>query len=329
MEQGRHQLNEGAVHKVIRRLRAVGAVRVLLCTVAAIAFGATQGAGAAQAAGAATPPPGLPGPPPGAGSGLPLPPPPGQSPGTEANGPPATIPAGPSGPGLVSGTASLRGTRVTLSIACQAGGRVILSSPSLASGILAQAHYRCSRRRATARLSLRTNLAQRIARMGQALATVQLVQGKTTERLSVVLAARPATASYWTSNFGLRCQRPGYQAQLLAPNFSDTLPTTIDVRPWLAWYTNANGWQWLGTAGPNASRWYRWTATPSGVAEWRTAAGGLTPWTWSPINVTPGHGIYVIAVFEAVYWYSHPQYVWSYARSGEGNGAIATYCAYP
>jgi hypothetical protein len=144
----------------------------------------------------------------------------------------------------------------------------------------------------------------------------------------LTLAARPQAASYWTSDFGLRCNRPGYQAQLLAPNFSDTLPTTIDVRPWLAWYTDANGWHWQGTVAASASRWYRWTAIPSGVAEWRTPGGEITPWNWSPISVTPGHGTYVIAVFEAIYWYSHPQYVWSYARSGEGVGAVTTYCAY-
>lgn len=97
---------------------------------------------------------------------------------------------------------------------------------------------------------------------------------------------------------------------------------------WLAWYTDATGWHWQGTVAASASRWYRWTAIPSGVAEWRTPGGEITPWNWSPISVTPGHGTYVIAVFEAIYWYSHPQYVWSYARSGEGVGAVTTYCAY-
>jgi hypothetical protein len=294
-----------------------------------VLIGTVVGMGVCAAPAAAASPPGLPGPPPGAGSGFPLPPAPGQAPGPEPDGPPATIPTGISGPGLLSGTAIVRANRVTLSIACQAAGRVSLSAPSLANGTLAQARYRCSRRRATARLSLRANVAQRIVRIGQVLAAVTFVQGNRAERLSVTLAARPQSASYWRSDFGLRCNRPGDQGALLAPNFEDTLPTTIDVRPWLAWYTNATGWQWLGTAGVNASRWYRWTATPSGVAEWQQPVGGVSPWTWMPISVTPGHGTYVIAVFEAIYWYGHPQYVWSYARSGQGAGSITTYCAYP
>jgi hypothetical protein len=34
-------------------------------------------------------------------------------------------------------------------------------------------------------------------------------------------------------------------------------------------------------------------------------------------------------VFEVVYWYSHPVYVWQYARSGAGGSANVTYCDYP
>ncbi|MGO9749974.1 MAG: hypothetical protein ACLP22_00325 [Solirubrobacteraceae bacterium] len=204
-----------------------------------------------------------------------------------------------------------------------------MSAPLVASGTLAQARYRCSRRRASILLSLPSDAVRQLTRMGQALAAVKFVQGTTAERLSVTLAVHPQAASYWTSDFGLLCNSPDEQAQLLAPNFSDTVPTTIDVRPWLAWYTDATGWQWLGTAGVNASSWYRWTATSRGVAEWQTPGGEVTPWTWSPISVAPGHGIYVIAVLEAIYWYGHPEYVWSYARSGELPGAITTYCAYP
>ena len=111
---------------------------------------------------------------------------------------------------------------------------------------------------------------------------------------------------------------------MLAPNFTVTPATTIDVRPWLAWYTAATGWQWLGTDGPDASRWYRWTGTPDGVAEWHTPSGAINPWTWGPISISPGQGTYVIAVLEAVYWYSHPVYVWRFAHSYP----TSPYCAY-
>ncbi|MBV9363664.1 MAG: hypothetical protein JOY89_05460 [Solirubrobacterales bacterium] len=285
--------------------------------------------GTASAAAAAALPPGLPGPPPAAGSGFPLPPPPGAAPGSEAGGAPASIPVNVSGPGLLTGTVTLYGNAVTLLIACSTGGNVDLSVPSLGGGALAHARYRCSRRRASIRLSLDTFDARRIARHQQVLAALRFREGGASERLSVTVAARPQAPSYWTSDFGLRCDPSSYRATVLAPNFSDTLSTTIDVRPWLAWYTAATGWRWLGTAGVSASRWYRWTATTTGVAEWQTPTGEVTPWTWSPITVAPGQGVYLVAVFEAIYWYGHPQYVWSYARAGDGPHTLTTYCAYP
>ncbi|MFL5861860.1 MAG: hypothetical protein ACJ780_13945 [Solirubrobacteraceae bacterium] len=224
---------------------------------------------------------------------------------------------------------TLQGRAITLRLACSTGGNAVLSVPSIGGGALAHARYRCSRGRASVRLSLDAFGALWIARHRQVLAALTFAEGGSRERLSVTVATRPQPSSYWTSDFGLRCQRPSYQATLLAPNFSDTLSTTIDVRPWLAWYTAATGWRWLGTAGANASRWYRWTATATGVAEWQTPTGGVTPWTWSPISVAAGHGTYLVAVFEAIYWYSHPQYVWSYARAGDGPRSVTTYCAYP
>ena len=45
---------------------------------------------------------------------------------------------------------------------------------------------------------------------------------------------------------------------------------------------------------------------------------------WGPISVSPGQGAYVIAVLEAVYWYSHPVYVWEYAHSYP----TSPYCAF-
>lgn len=289
---------------------------VLACAV----FGA--GVGPAQAAGV---PPSLPGPPPGAGTGFSLPPAPAQPPPPGASGGPATIPFGPSGPGLLSGSAEPNGRRLKLPIACQAGGHAALSLPGVATGTVAQTRYKCAGGRSTVSFSLDKRVAGQIARSGSVLAGVTLKQGSATEHLSVMVGPSPAAPQFWTSAFGLECSSPGSnQAELLAPNFTVTPATTIDVRPWLAWYTAATGWQWLGTEGPNASRWYRWTGTPDGVAEWHTPSGAINPWTWGPISISPGQGAYVIAVLEAVYWYSHPVYVWQYAHSYPSS----PYCAY-
>ena len=307
----------------VYRLRTVCAASLaLLCALLWLAVWA------GQATAAPSVPPGLPGPPPGAGSGYPLPPAPGQAPTAGPDGSPTTIPVTSSGPGLLSGTAALQGRRLNLPLACSASGRVTVSVPSL--GTLAQAKYRCASGSAVAHLSLTPALAGRLKGMGEVLARLAFVQGGAKELLSLALGSHVPAAGTWTSYYGLSCNAPASgQSQLLAPNFTDTPATTIAVRPWLASYTAATGWQWIGTAGADASSWYSWTATPGGVAEWLSPTGSITPWSWGPISVTPGHGTYLIAVFEVVYWYSHPVYVWQYARSGAGGSANVTYCDYP
>jgi hypothetical protein len=226
---------------------------------------------------------------------------------------------------MLSGSAGLTGRRLRLQIACGAGGRAALSVPELANGVVARARYKCAGGRGTVSFTLAKGIAHQINGLGSALARVTFNQSGATETLSVMVGPNPAVPEFWTSVFGLQCGASGAnQATLLAPNFTVTPTTTIDVRPWLAWYTPATGWQWLGTEGPNASRWFRWTGTPDGVAEWHTASGTVNPWTWGPIAVTPGHGTYVIAVLEAIYWYSHPVYVWRYAHSYPSS----PYCAY-
>jgi hypothetical protein len=293
----------------------------LLCAVLTLAV---WGAHVAQASS----PPGLPGPPPGAGLGLPLPPAPGQAPPAEPDGSAVAIPATASGPGLESGTAGLSGTRVSFAIACTASGHVTMSTTAL--GRLAQGPYACANGSGTVHLSVTKADARQIRSAGSVLAQLSFAQGATKEQLSLTLGPRAPAAGTWTSVYGLSCSTPGAdQSALTAPNFNDTPATTVDVRPWLAWYTAATGWQWIGTAGADASTWYQWTATPSGVAEWQTPGGPLSPWTWGPISVTPGHDTFVISVFEAVYWYSHPVYTWHYARSGMGASSITTYCEYP
>ena len=149
------------------------------------------------------------------------------------------------------------------------------------------------------------------------------------EHFSVTLEARPTPPAYW-SNGGLECSFLGdYEPYSVAPNFTVAPPAIIDVRPWVAWYTPANGWRWLGTSGVNASGWYRWSATPSGVLTWGTPAGALNPWTWGPIHVPAGRQTYAIGVFELIYWYAQPRYVWAYTRSGLNASTPGTYCVFP
>jgi len=303
----------------------------VLRAAAPILSGLLLAAGAGSAL-AASGPAGLPGPPPGAGTGFPLPPPPGQAPSAQLPGAAVSLPAPSSLPGLLAGSAAVKGTKVSLRIACHARGRAAFSAPGVP-GAISAVRYKCVRGRSIVVFPLRKSAVQQITRSGSVIATVRFTQTTGSERLSVAVGPRPPAPVDWTSVFGLLCGAPGTnQAQLDAPNFTVTPATTIDVRPWLASYTTANGWQWLGTAGLNASRWYRWTATPGGVAEWGAPTGPINPWTWGPITVRPG--THVIALLEAVYWYSHPVYVWRYAHSFPGATSTSTanptsdYCAY-
>ncbi|MGH2858945.1 MAG: hypothetical protein ACRDMJ_15835 [Solirubrobacteraceae bacterium] len=270
-------------------------------------------------------PPSLPGPPPGLGQGLPLPPPPGQAPPPQSPAPALTLGGAPRGPGLLSSFASPHGRQLPVRIACQGNGAARLRAGAISAG----AAYRCAAGRATIRFTLTKAAASTISRGTGATGSLTLRQGAVTVKLSLSLARSAPAPQFWVSAFGLSCGGGGGGvAQLLAPNFSAGSPTTIDVRPWLAWYTAATGWQWQGTLGAGRSSWYRWTATPGGVAEWAQPAG-ITPWTWGPIDVAPDHGTYVIGVLEAIYWYSHPNDVWAYARSRPDQTSTSAYCAYP
>ena len=296
--------------------RGLGAIVIML-----VAIG-----GYGAEARAADPPLGLPGPPPGAGTGLPLPPPPAQAPPPQTSLPAVNITGAPYGPGLLSGYSAVSGTKLPVTIACQANGKAQLRAGTVS----VKTTYRCSRGRSTIRFALTRAQAHSIATGTALVGALTLSQGAQTVRLSLSLGRSAPTPLFWTSAFGLGCAAGGPQsAQLVAPNFSsEPAPTTIDVRPWLAWYTSATGWQWLGARGPDSSTWYRWTATPTGVAEWQQPTG-INPWTWGPIGIAPGHGTYLIAVLEAVYWYSHPTTVWEYARSEPTSTTVTTYCAYP
>ncbi|MFL5861859.1 MAG: hypothetical protein ACJ780_13940 [Solirubrobacteraceae bacterium] len=178
-------------------------------------------------------------------------------------------------------------------------------------------------------MSLRPADARRLAALGATDATATVRQGGLTSKLSVRLQTSALKPEYW-SDGGLVCNLYGAdEPYLVAPNFTSTPATVINVRPWLAWYTEANGWRWLGPSGMNTSRWYRWTATPTGVAQWRTPAGATNPWTWAPIYASAGQHIFALAAFEIVYWEPHPRYEWRYTLSSAGGNSLTTFCVYP
>ena len=106
---------------------------------------------------------------------------------------------------------------------------------------------------------------------------------------------------FWTDGH-LQCSQAGApQAFLATPDFTTSSPTTISTRAWTAWYTASGGWHWLGVRGENAGRWDTWSATPTGVAQFHpSGAVQPTPWTWGPISVPTGQGIYAVGVFEIV-----------------------------
>src|ERR1700759_2583344 len=198
----------------------------------------------AEAAG----PAGLPGPPPGVAAGPPLPPPPGQAPPAQASLPATTLSGVPYGPGLLSGYSAVKGTKLPVTIACQANGKAQFRAGSVS----VKNTYRCSKGRSTIQFALKRSQAGGIARNSGLVGALTLTQGAQTVRLSLSLGPKAPTPVFWTSAFGLGCTAGGAQsAQLVAPNFTSTAaPTTIDVRPWLAWYSSATGWQGVRNRRP-------------------------------------------------------------------------------
>jgi hypothetical protein len=296
---------------------------VALTAVAAIAV-----IGSAPATAATGAPVGLPGPPPLAMTNYPTPP---VGPVTAAGpaGPPATVPTKLGGPGLLSGVVTAQGRQLTLQIACSGNGSATVSATAiLKKGALARGSYTCVSHRATAQLKLSAAAAHELGLLKSTLGHVKLGKGSATTQYAITLQSRPAPSPRWTDG-GLVCNFYGPNSPMVsAPNFTVSPPAIIDIRPWVAFYTANNGWRWLGTAGLNKSLWYRGTATPTGVTEWRTPGGALNRFTWAPITVRPGANTYAIGVFEVVYWYTHMRYVWEYTSSLMGTGAKSTYCSY-
>ena len=124
------------------------------------------------------------------------------------------------------------------------------------------------------------------------------------------------------------------RAYLVEPDFTTATRTPITTRGWVAWYTAAGGWHWLGANGENAGRWMTWTSTVSGIEQFHPGGSPTpVPWTRGPISVPTGQGIYAVGVYEIVYWVGgKPDYQWQYVNAGTTVAAAAgggtLYCAY-
>jgi hypothetical protein len=310
------------------RSRLVCPARRLTVTLAGIAVVAVVASASASAATATGAPVGLPGPPPLAMTQYPTPPVPGTVPLAGPAGPPATVPTKLGGPALLSGVVRANGRQLTLQIACSGNGTATVSAAAIAKGTLARGAYTCKNRSASTQLTLSKAAAHELGLLKSTLGHVTLGKGKSAAHDAITLSSGPVAAPRW-SDGGLVCSMYGPNTSLLsAPNFTVNPPAVIDIRPWIAFYTAANGWRWLGTAGLNQSDWYRGTDTPTGVMQWRTPAGALNRFTWAPISFHGGSNTYAIGVFEVVYWYTHMRYVWEYTSSLMGSGAKTTYCSY-
>ena len=295
---------------------------------------------AAHAASAgAQAPAGPPGPPPGNGGALPAPP--GTAPAFVPPGTPAAVPGAVTGPGLLSGSSvALNRTKRTFSVklACQASGSVSVTASALTKVPIARASYRCAANRATAALRVSRKVAQRLAKRKTVGATATVRQSGKASRLSFALragAGAPAPAGFWTDGH-LQCtdSAGAPNAYLAEPDFTTAQPTPISTRGWIAWYTAAGGWHWLGVNGENNNRWDTWTATATGIAQFHpNGSQQPVPWTWGPITMPTGQGVFAIGVYEIVYWVGgHPQYRWQYVNAGTTGAAAAgggtPYCAY-
>ena len=288
---------------------------------------------AVPATAAAQAPPGPPGPPPGNGTALP------SSPGTA----PAFVPPGaataipdPQGPGLLTGTpVALNRAKRTLRVqfACQRDGTIRVRAKRVSTGDLARTRYRCSQGRASARLTTTRKLAKRVTKSRTVAATAIVAQSGATSRLYFDLTAGRGTTKppgFWTDGH-LDCA----QGYLVEPDFTAKSPIPISTRGWVASYTAATGWHWLGNAGPESGRWNTWTATVGGVAQFHPNGAAVpVPWTLGPIAVPAGRGLYVTGVYEIVYWVAgRAEHSWQYVNAGT-TGAVAAgapnqYCVYP
>lgn len=302
-----------------------------------ITLGAVTLAAMAPPTAAAQAPAGPPGPPP--GNGTVLPPPPGTAQPFVPPGAPATVPALPTGPGLLdaAGATLNRSTRsVVIPFACQANGTVSLTARGTGRATIARSRYRCAGNRSRPRLTVSRKAARTIVRRKRLAARATVKQRGRSFKLDFELRAGTGGArgaGFWTDGHML-CTPDGVtpQAYLAEPDFTTQNPTRISTRGWIAWYTAAGGWHWLGLNGENNGRWETWTATVNGVEQFHPSGPGVpSPFTWGPITVPPG--VHTVGVYEIVYWVGGlPQYAWQYVNAGS-TGAVAAggptqYCVY-
>jgi hypothetical protein len=294
---------------------------------------------ACPAAAGAQAPAGPPGPPPGAGGDLPAPP--GTAPAFVPPGTPAAIPVGVTGPGLLTNaTVALNRAKRTFSLvfACQRNGTVSVTARAAAKGTLATASYRCAGGRATARLTASRKVAKKLVAHRLVAGTATVTQAGKRSKLSFLLRAggsAPTAKGFWTDGH-LQCADAAGapQAYLVEPDFTTATQTPISTRGWVAWYTAAGGWHWLGVNGESANRWDTWTASVTGIVQFHP--GGVptpVPWTWGPISVPTGQGVFTIGVYEIVYWVGgRPDYQWQYVNAGTTGAAAAgggnLFCGY-
>jgi hypothetical protein len=237
---------------------------LVLSSVAAVAASAAPAGAQAPA--------GPPGPPPGNGGALPAPP--GTAPAFVPPGTPAAVPGAVTGPGLLSGSSvALNRAKRTFSVAlaCQANGSVSVTAKAVTKTPIAHASYRCAANRASAALRVSSKVAQRLAKRKTVAATATVKQAGKTAKLAFVLragGAAPAPAGFRTDGH-LQCTDASGApaALLLEPDFTTATQTPISTRGWIAWYTAAGGWHWLGVAGENANRWDTWTANVGGIEQ--------------------------------------------------------------
>ena len=178
--------------------------------------------------------------------------------------------------------------------ACQGNGTVSITR--VASGTLARVSYRCAGGRATAQLTLSKKVATRtVASAAPSPATATIRQGARTQRVAFTLRAGAAGGQ----GQGLldrrppavlagRLRRPPY---LVQPDFTTRTPTPISTRGWIAWYTAAGGWHWLGSGGENVGPLGHVDGHVSGIAQFHPdGAAAPIPFTWGPISSRPARG---------------------------------------
>ena len=143
---------------------------------------------------------------------------------------------------------------------------------------------------------------------------------------SLIAGRAPAKAKgFWTDGH-LQCSADGSgapPAYLAEPDFTTKSPTPISTRGWVAWYTAAGGWHWLGIDGEDRGRWNTLTATVDGdraVPSRRRVRAD--PVHLGPVSVPAGQGIYAVGVYEIVYWVGgRPDHQWQYVNAGT-TGAV-------